>query len=216
MPIRIRAYLLCLFLVSCCAGLFSQRPANSNTYYQQLRGLLPGSDVIAVNNLELRRDAATFMFRQGSIAFCSAVNGKVTGAVFKGEGHFHLTPPTAEERHSISVFNNNQVTFNNSEEFDEDFNELVLRFTDATAEELHKGSAGKGEPQGAFESEAHELHNFLRTKLKDNLDLRLLQDVLSPAQGGYFLADIHGKQHSRLIFTLDPHGQTKWRPRKSH
>jgi len=206
MSIRNRAFLVCFLLVSCYAGLMAQRPANSNATYQQLRGLMPGNDVIAVKDLVLHRDAATFTLRQGSIAFYSAVNGKVTGAVFKGEGHFHLTPPTAEERHSISAFNYNDVTFNNSEELDEDFNALVLRFTDGTAEELHKGSAGKGEPQGAFESEARELHNFMRTKLKDNLDLRLLEDVLSPAQSGYFLADIHGKQHSRLIFTLDPHG----------
>ncbi len=206
MSICTRAISLCLLFVSSCAGLMAQRPANANATYQQLRGLMPGSDVITVNNLVIRRDAATFTLRQGSIAFYSAVNGKVTGAVFKGEGHFHLTPPTPEERHSMSAFNYNDVTFNKSEELDEDFNELVLRFTDATAEELHNGSAGKGEPQGAFESEARELHNFMRTKLKDNLDLRLLEDVLSPAQGGYFLANIHGKQHSQLIFTLDPHG----------
>ena len=212
MSIRNRAFSLCLLLVSGCAGLMAQRPANANAIYQQLRGLMPGNDVITVKDLVLHRDAATFTLRQGSIAFYPEVNGKVTGAVFKGEGHFHLTAPTAEERHSISAFNYNDVTFNKSEEFDEDFNELVLRFTDATAEELHKGSAGKGEPEGAFESEARELHNFMRTKLKDNLDLRLLEDVLSPTQGGFFLADIHGKQHSRLVFTFDPYGAGEFAP----
>ena len=89
---------------------------------------------------------------------------------------------------------------------------MVFRFTDATAEELHKGSAGKGEQNGAFESEARELHNFLRTKLKDNLDLRLLQGVLSPAQSDYFMAAIHGKQHSHMIYTLDPYGEGEVEP----
>jgi len=201
MLIRSRAFSLCFFLVICCAGLHAQRPANANTYYQQLRSLSPSGDVIAVNNLVLRRDAATFTLRQGNVAFYTAVNGKVTGAVFKGEGHFHLTPPTAEERHNLAIFNH-------KDEFDEEFDVLVLRFTDATAAELHKGSAGKGAPDSAYGKEAQELHNFARTKLRENYDLRILEDVLSPAQGGYFLAAIHGKKNSHLIFTLDPHGAT--------
>jgi hypothetical protein len=201
MLIRSRAFSLCFFLVICCAGLHAQRPANANTYYQQLRSLSPSGDVIAVNNLELKRDAATFTLRQGNVAFYTAVNGKVTGAVFKGEGHFHLTPPTAEERHNLAIFNH-------KDEFDEEFDVLVLRFTDATAAELHKGSAGKGAPDSAYGKEAQELHNFARTKLRENYDLRILEDVLSPAQGGYFLAAIHGKKNSHLIFTLDPHGAT--------
>ncbi len=199
MPIRIRAFSLCLLLVICCAGLHAQRPANSNACYQQLRGLTTTAEAITVNNLELRRDAAIFTFRHGYIAFYVPVNGKVTGAVFNGEGHLHLTPPTAQERHNLSIFNH-------SEEFDEDFDQVVLRFTDKTAEELRKGSAGNLESGANYSNGALELHNFLKLKLKDNLDLRLLEDVLSPSQGGYFLAAIHGKKYPRLFFTLDPHG----------
>jgi hypothetical protein len=199
MSIRSRAFSLCFLLVICCTGMHAQHSANSNAIYQQLRGLMPTAEAITVNNLELRRDAAIFTLRQGSIAFYSAVNGKVTGAVFNGEGHLHLTPPTAQERHNLTIFSH-------SEEFDEDFDQVVLRFTDKTAEELRKGSAGNLESGANYSSGAQELHNFLRLKLKDNLDLRLLEDVLSPAQGGYFLAAIHGKKNSHLIFTLDPHG----------
>jgi hypothetical protein len=83
MSIRSHAFSLCLLLVSCCAGLQAQHSANSNAVYQQLRGLMPGNDVITVNKLVLRRDAAIFTFRQGSIAFFAPVNGKVTGAVFR-------------------------------------------------------------------------------------------------------------------------------------
>ncbi|MGB6742903.1 MAG: hypothetical protein WBE38_04525, partial [Terracidiphilus sp.] len=62
----------------------AQRPANANAYYQQLRGLLPGGEVITVKDLELTRDEADITFRNGSFAFYGEVNGKVTGAVFKG------------------------------------------------------------------------------------------------------------------------------------
>ena len=177
----------------------AQHPGNSNTYYQQLRSLLPGGEVIVVNNLELHRDAATFTFRRGDFAFFGEVNGKVTGAVFKGDGHLHVTPPTAEERHNLSVTNH-------TEAFDEDFDQVVLRFTDATAAELHKASAGKGEPDKVYVQDAMEFQSFARLKLHQNYDLRLLQDVMSATAGGYFMAAIRGKKAPHLSFIFDPQG----------
>ena len=190
---------LSALLASFATTLAAQHPANANPSYQQLRALGPGSDVIAVKGIELNRDAATFTLRNGNIAFYSQVNGKVTGAVFKGDGHFHLKPPTPQERHNLAITAH-------SEEFDEDFDQVVFRFTDATAAELHTASAGAGQPDREYVQATQEYHNFLRTQLKDNLDLRLLQDVLSPVQGGYFTAAIRGKKNHRIIFTLDPHG----------
>jgi Peptidase family M1 domain len=199
--IRVRAFSLFLafLLLSSAGALQGQRSPNSNAYYQQLRGLLPGGEVIAVNNLELRRDAAVFTFRHGNFAFYGEVNGKVTGAVFKGDGHLHITPPTVAERHNLSIVSH-------TEQFDEDFDQVVLRFTDATAAELHKGSAGKGDADSAYVRHAQEFQTFARRELHDNFDLRILQDVLSPAPGGYFLAGIHGKKNGHLVFTFDPNG----------
>jgi hypothetical protein len=195
-----------LFLLTSAIGpLAAQRPANSNPYYQQLRALLPGGEVIQVDNFELRRDAAIFTFRRGDFAFFGEVNGKVTGAVFKGDGHLHLEPPTAEERHNLAILNHSEV-------FDEDFDQVVLRFTDGTAAELHKASAGKGVPDDVYAVAARDLRNFQRLKIFTNFDLRLLEDVMSPAQGGYFLAAIHGKKNPHLIFTLDPHGARRVSP----
>ena len=201
MPNRLRASfaVLAFFLLLCSVMLDAQHPGNSNPLYQQLRGLLPGGEVIQVNNLELRRDAATFTFRRGDFAFYGEVNGKVTGAVFKGDGHLHIAPPTAEERHSLMILNK-------SEEFDEDFDQVVLRFTDATAAELHKGSAGKGVADNVYISAAQEFQRFARLKLHDNFDLRLLEDVLSPGPGGYFMAAVHGRKDAHLLLILDPLG----------
>lgn len=201
MPTRLRFLILALviFPAFCLKTVDAQHAANANAYYDQLRTLLPGGDAIAVNNLVLKRDAATFTFQSGSIAFYGEVNGKVTGAVFKGEGHFHLTPPTAEERHNLAILAH-------GEEFDEDFDQVVLRFTDGTAAELRKGSRGAGAAGSGYTAAAQQLHNFQHTKLLENIDLRLLEDVLSPAPGGYFFAAIHGKKDHDLFFTIDPHG----------
>jgi len=193
----------------------AQRAANANATYQQLRGAGPGSDVITVSNLVLKRDAAAFTFTSGSFAFYNAVNGKITGVVFRGQGHLHITPPTAQERHNLSVAMQ-------TEEFDEDFSEAVLRFTDRTAEELKRASTGKGEADGAFAKDGEETASFLRRHAEQaspfysntiyskrfygNLDLRLLEDVLSPGAGGFFVAALHGKTNAHLFFFLDPQG----------
>jgi hypothetical protein len=177
----------------------AQRPANANAFYQQLRTLLPGGDVVTVKNLEIRRDAAVFTFRSGSFAFYGEVNGKVTGAVFRGDGHIHVTPANVEERHNLSILTH-------SEEFDEDFDQAVFRFTDGTAAELHKASAGAGSADHGFTGPAQELNSFMRDKIQQNIDLRLLEDVISPAPGGFFFAAMHGHKDPHLFFTVDPYG----------
>jgi hypothetical protein len=179
--------------------LHAQHPANGNPYYQQLRSLLPGGEAIQVKNLEMRRDAATFTFREGEIAFYGEVNRRVTGAVFRGVGHLHITPPTAEERHNLLVTNH-------TEEFDEDFDQVVMRFTDSTAAELHKGSAGKSGPDNLWIRSGLEFQTFARQRLHSNYDLRLLEDVLSPAPGEYFMAAIHTRKYPHLSFVFDPRG----------
>ena len=114
-------------------------------------------------------------------------------------GHLELTPPTPEEKHNLAILSHSEV-------FNEDFDQVVLRFTDSTAAELRKASAGKGNFDGEFGTAARQFRDFQRLKLFTNYDLRLLEDVLSPAQSGYFLAAIRGKRYSHLIFTIDPHG----------
>jgi hypothetical protein len=205
LPVRATVLSVFALLGACPVLLTAQRPANSNAYYQNLRALLPGGEVIAVNNFELHRDAATLTFTRGDFAFYGEVKGKVTGAVFRGQGHLHIKPPVAAERHNLSVLNH-------SEEWDEDFDQAVLRFTDDTAAELRKASAGKGEPDMVYGRAGQDLQGFARHHLKQNLDLRLLQDVLSPAQGGYFLAAIRGRKNSHLFLVVDPHGVPELAP----
>src|SRR5262249_28581028 len=66
---------------------------NSDATYQQLRTVAVGTEAITVNNLVFKRDAGTFTLRSGKVCFLSPVGGKVTGAVFEGDGSFTLAPP---------------------------------------------------------------------------------------------------------------------------
>jgi hypothetical protein len=175
---------------------------NQNLYYQQLRQLLPAGQALTVSNFTLKRDAAVFTFASGQMTLYGEVNGKITGAVFQGEGTMQLVPPTAEEKRSLALLTKGP-------EFHESFQTAAFRFTDDTAAEIRKASTGKAAGTPSSIAVGQQLAEALRAKIHQNLDVRLLEDVMNPSKdgGGFFLAWIQGKKYSsRLMFTLDPHG----------
>jgi len=172
---------------------------NSDPTYQQLRNLTLSGEAVAVSNLNLRRDAATFHLRSGTVCFVAPVAGKVTGAVFVGDGNFVLDPPSAQERSMLKLLTK-------EDEFSENFSQMVLRFTDSTYDEIKKGggAAAGGCDAGLLrDSQNATRHN---RELKFNLESRILADVLSPEPGALFVAFVHGKRYnSKELFALDPH-----------
>ncbi len=169
---------------------------NTDPTYQQLRNLTLGGEAVSVSNFDLKRDAGTFHLRSGTVCFVTPVNGKVTGAVFNGDGNFILDPPAESERTSLKL-----LTKEN--EFSEKFSQAVFRFTDSTYDEIKKaGSAASG---GCDANSLKDTQNTTRHKFKDNLEVRLLEDVLSPEAGGFFLAFIHGKRYNdKELYEIDP------------
>lgn len=180
----------------------SHGPApNSNAAYQQLRSLgLSGGEAVSVNNLVVRRDIGTFQLRSGNVCFLAPVEGKVTGAVFIGDGSFTIDPPIASEKQLLSLLSKEK-------DFQENFSQLVVRFTDSTYQEIKKvaSPASGGCDAGPLrDSQDAMRHDHM---LKWNLEARLLQDVLSSEPGGFFMAFVHGKKYnSKEIFVVDPHG----------
>ncbi|HEY3975412.1 MAG TPA: M1 family aminopeptidase [Candidatus Sulfotelmatobacter sp.] len=172
---------------------------NSDQNYQALRNLTLGSEAVHVDNFELKRDAGTFHLRSGTVCFVAPVAGKVTGAVFTGDGNFVLEPPTASERNSLKL-----LTKEN--DFNENFSQMVLRFTDSSYDDIKRG--GNAAPSSCDagllkESQHTTRHN---RELKYNLETRILEDLLNPEPGGLFVAFIHGKRYdSRELFEIDPH-----------
>ena len=171
---------------------------NSDPTYQALRNIALSGEAVSVNNFELKRDAGTFHLRSGTVCFVAPVNGKVTGAVFSGEGNFVLDPPLESERKSLKLLTK-------SDEFSEQFERLVLRFTDSTYDDIKKaGTPGAGGCEGGLLKDSQ---NTTRHKLKDNLEGRILEDLLSPEPGGLFVAFIHGKRYNgQELYVIDPHG----------
>ncbi|HET9409745.1 MAG TPA: M1 family aminopeptidase [Candidatus Sulfotelmatobacter sp.] len=169
---------------------------NSDPTYQQLRNLTLSGESVSVSNFDLVRDAGTFHLRSGTVCFVSPVEGKVTGAVFTGNGNFVLDPASESERKSLKL-----LTKEN--EFSENFEHLVLRFTDSTYDEIKKaGSAGSGNCDAGSLKDSQ---NTTRHKLKENLEARVLEEVLSPAPRPLFVAFIHGKRYNgEELYEIDP------------
>lgn len=202
---RLLSKLICSGVVMSLLALASQAQtpaagANSDPVYQQLRNIGLGGEAVSVSNFDLKRDAATFHLTSGKICFLAPVNGKVTGAVFVGDGDFYLYPPVPGERAMLKLLSTTAT-------FSEHFEHLVLRFTDSTYDEIKKaGTAGAG---GCDDGLLRDSQNAMRhdRTLKYNLDARILQDVLSTEPGRLFVAFVHGKNYDdREILFMDPHG----------
>ena len=176
---------------------------NAQNTYAALRADLPGAESVTVKDFTLAREGGVFHFDQGDFYFYSPVEGKVTGAVFVGKGRFDLTVKDVGEQRSLALLTK-------SAGMAQDFTTLVLRFTDGTAEEIRKASAGAGaQPDGHVRAAAEDLAKNYRKNMSDNVELRMLADVLGGGQGQFFLASFRmgnmltGKN---LLFLVDPEG----------
>jgi hypothetical protein len=160
-------------------------------------------DYAVVNNLQLKRDAANFTLKSGELYFITPVEGRVTAAVFIGDGELTLTPPIDAEKNSLKLFTGEgSIT--------EPFTRLVLRFSDKTFEEVKNSSNVTMKTGGPAASQARGYYrdnqDLLRKRLRDNRELRTLLDLYTPAREGYFSAFINGKRYNKLVFLLEPLG----------
>jgi hypothetical protein len=181
---------------------------NEDPIYQQLRKQAEtaqdfGGEYATVNNLVIKRDAATFTLRSGEIYFLPAVEGRVTGAVFVGEGEFTLTPPVEYEKHSLSLFTGDpSIT--------EQFTKLTLRFTDKTYEEIKASAQAHMGTNGPQAGRARDIYRdnqeLLRKGLRTNMELRTLIDIYTPERPGFLTAFIGGKRFEKLVYQIDPLG----------
>ena len=107
---------------------------NTNAVYLALRQRGASGPSFRVKGLVLKRDAGELQLNDGIVTLFNAVNGRVTGAVFEGQGVLHIEPPNAMERHQLKLTMNSEV-------LNAPFTNAVLEFTDGTAEELKKGAS---------------------------------------------------------------------------
>jgi hypothetical protein len=183
--------------------------ANSDPVYRQLRNLGLG-DSFQIDDFTLISDVATFHFEKGTLTFLSPVDGAVTGAIYIGDGHFNLKPATPLDVRELS----RRI---GSDNVDEDFTEVVFRFTTEARMSLLAGLKGKAEtPDEAnnalkrWREKVRQRHEqavgfsdyLLEGESMDNVDADILAAIYNRAHPLFFNAYIHGKKHKDLRYFM--------------
>jgi len=147
------------------------------------------------SRIELRRGDAKLLFEEGYLGFFSAIEGKVTGAVFSGRGHILAIPRDPVEKQQLAHFLGAPM-------IDQDFSSAYLRFTDASMAELrHDLQLAHSEPQtnDAFADgwqapvlSRNPAHSF-----------RILSESYSQTPHPYFIASLGGVSDGSFDFVYD-------------
>ena len=181
--------------------------ANSDAAYRQLREARLGN-TYKCENFTLPIDVGTFEFKSGTITLLALVNNFETGAIFIGQGHFSLKP-------IATLDTNEMIRRSGSPTAEEDFTELVLRFTPDQYPQLG-GALGPKVDMPAQASTGfqhwreklrhrHEVpegltQGFLESETIDNVDADLLAAIYNPKHPLFLNAYMHGSPHKDLRF----------------
>jgi len=185
-------------LLICITGqVFAQQPAKlENRPLYEALNKFEMQGAVKVNNLKLKRDRAEMVFT-GDFYFATPVNGRVTGAVFIGQGTFHAPSPPIkfEEDNLIKVLGKNSV--------ESDFKTAVLRFSDDTFDIIGKGMSNAAAiPEQAMDL-ARELEPRLLKEAGANISARLAVSIGNNESPGFFLAQFDKGDLDRFTLIAD-------------
>ncbi|MBN1568211.1 MAG: hypothetical protein JXA73_10215 [Acidobacteria bacterium] len=197
------------FAVSAYAeDLSAASPQDLLGVYKQLRTIAVGNEAALVENVVLRRDAATFTFVSGRMTFAAPIAGRVLAAQFQGEGKFELQPPTVLDKRQVSRFTGKAGV-------EDTFREAVFFFTDDTYAEFCKlmkiqaaPATGEKAMIPASQKQYIESYNgWIENQRKGNpvmrnLGARILADLTDSGSRGFFLADFKAKEAGDLLFHI--------------
>ena len=196
----------------------SPEPENAAAIYAALRDVgFDAAAALRVAGIEFTRGPATFVLEDGHWIPLQPVGGRVTGAVFIGEGRVFYEPPPGVERDQLEKFTDEQT-------LEEEFERLYLRFSDATADFVAATPQEPDGPAGSPEAlpypgnvpyleDAAELHDEVRDYFLEgasNLDARVLVDLIDQ-RDGLFAAWIDTREDGPLYFSQNPMGEDLFR-----
>src|SRR6266849_1359933 len=108
-------------------GASRQCPQTTSALYSRIRSVgLDPQRVYHVRDASIDRPSLHIDFDDGTLAFTEDICGRITGALFEGEGEIRLRPPNQVERGSLALFTGMAI-------LEEQFTLGYLRFNDDTA-----------------------------------------------------------------------------------
>ncbi len=181
--------------------------ANSDPIYRQLRDAGLG-DSFHCENFKLTMDVGTFEFKSGTFTLLNPVNNLETGMIFTGAGHFSLNPITEIDTREMTRRSGGPAA-------EEDFTEVIFRFTPDQYTQFAGGLGPKAETPGEAATalaqwkervrHRHEVPEgftqaILENETIDNVDADVLAAVYNPQHPPFVNAYMHGSPHKDLRF----------------
>ena len=177
-------------MIAAFAALASMKaPAEADAMLAQLSKIrLDKKQIYSVRDITLTRDVLSISLNRGAIIFTEAVDGKVTGAVFMGNGDVLAIPGDAVEKQQLFRYTKSAL-------LNEHFETAVFRFTDGTFEEVLKQYRTHAEEP----VDADVANSLLRWEAEiqrraEYLNDRLLEDLLGNSGRPFFLAQIEATE----------------------
>jgi len=150
--------------------------------YEQLStaGLDP-ENIITVRDASIDKEELHISLNDGTLGLLRAVDGRVTGALFSGDGEILIIPPRPEEKQSMALFTGSAV-------LNEHFTFAYLRFDDPSVVTLLKRASRPTPPSPEF----LERYDSFAKNLAALDSLRMAQSLATPLPKPSFL-------HARIV-----------------
>ncbi|HEV8587803.1 MAG TPA: M1 family aminopeptidase [Pyrinomonadaceae bacterium] len=197
-PLKVNYLLVVAAFLCTAAPTFSQTssPEEAKDLYEQIKAFSLSGGSLPVKALALNRDRAHMVFN-GTFYFAAPVNGRITGAVFIGDGRLSVEiPPSDFEKDNVKRLLGADI-------IESDFHTAVFRFTDDTFEQLGKPSAGGGGDNAQAQKLAKENDARILKQTGANLAARIVLSIVNHENPGFFFATFEGGKRGRFSLLLD-------------
>ena len=190
MPIVLSVFLLLMSSVAVTSQ------TTGKALYDQIKAFQLSGGKADVSNLTLKRDRVTMTFT-GTFYFAAPIDGKVTGAVFIGQGTFASGPPPSEFEKA------NVRRLLKADAVESDFSSAVLRFSDDTMSVI--GSASQPGPATPdAQKKALEIDARVLEETGANIPSRITLSIVNGEQPGVFFGNFSGGKIKNFNYVFDP------------
>lgn len=180
-------------------GLASVKITDGKTVLNELAQVsIDHRNTFKIREVNINRDALHLTLHRGTLAFFTPVHGRITGAVFVGDGEILVMPPNKIEKFQLNKFTGSPV-------LTERFLSAVFRFTDGTYDEIMKAVDESSPPEPAELSLENTWGEAVRA-LSLNLNFRILQNLLGDRPHAFFHAAINGQTQGWFEAIYDDRG----------
>jgi len=189
-----------------------QAPRTGAEVLEALRkARLDPKGIYRLHEATIYREDLRLYLEEGTLAFLEPVEGRVTGAVFVGQGELLLMPPDPVERRSMTRFTGAPV-------LNERFSSALFRFTDDTYERLLETVANRQVAEPIDDPDLVGKWNPVVGNLHGLSEMRVLIDLLAEKPAPFFAGRLSGNRLGTFDVQIDYRqqeqmtaGQVNWK-----